>query len=228
MSQYPSPYSTPYPYAAGYSYDPTGQILAPARRAGILMLVFGGLGLVCGLCLGLVAAMVPMDELIAKSGLQLPSTAGLGMSAEQLLRGLYIVVAVLSVIASLMFLVLGVFVMRGSGGAIITSLVLCILVILALGLNLLGSGFQLMMSPGPAELLGAAFILIPMSLQVLLLVWLIQAMRAATQLKALQMQYQAQYWQYQQQQQMYGQQGGYAAPPPPAAAPPPDERPPQA
>src|SRR5687767_9374021 len=79
MSQPPqqSPYSGPQPQQQlhSYSYDPYGQLvqggdasdpLSPARRAGVMMFVLGGLLLMCGVACGGIGALAPWDEVLGQ------------------------------------------------------------------------------------------------------------------------------------------------------------------
>lgn len=213
MTQYQSPYSLPNYYPAGY--DPMSAYLGPARRAGVLMFVLGGLGMACGVCLGISALITPIESMISASGMNVPELPP-GMSIGQLMRIAYVVMAVGLLIQSILMIVLGVFVRRGSVGAIITSLVICVLVTLFLLINFIGPLMQLGHAPGTA-IMSLTMIAVPLCLYGLLIMWLLQAKRSADTVSAMRMQYQAQYWQYMQQQQMYQQ--GYGAAQQPLAPP---------
>jgi len=209
MSQYPSPYSTPNPL--GYPYDPAAAILAPAKRAAILMFVLGGFGLLCGVCSGTFAAVGPIDQFIKQSGVQLPSAEELQMSPEQLVKIIFATLAVLSLVQAILTIVLAIFVRRGAMAAIIISLVLCVLIELLFLLRAAVSIFQLARGQISGGLVEIAITFGLIAAYGLLFVSLIQASRAASAAKAMRLQYQSQYWQYQQQQTP----GGYAPPPPP-------------
>src|SRR6187401_339647 len=120
MSQYPVPYSTP----QAYLHDPYGVYLAPARRAGALMITLGAVGLTCAGCMILVVILAPMQTLIAQSGVTIPSAAETGMQPETFVRLMYGVMAGMSVLVSLLLLILAIFVRRGSSVAIIMSIVI--------------------------------------------------------------------------------------------------------
>jgi hypothetical protein len=207
MSQYPpSPYSAPQPQPAHYAYAQYDAYFAPARRAGLLMFILGGIGMTCALCMGIVAAVAPMERLIAESGVALPSASETGVSPETLMRLGYGIIAGGALLFSLLILILAVFVRRGSAAATITAIVIDSIIILALGINTIGSLVQVLRNP--SALIGVVIVVAMLAGFVLLLVWLIQALRAAATIKAMQIHYQQQYWQYQQQQQMYAY--GYA------------------
>jgi hypothetical protein len=207
MSQYPpSPYSAPQPQPAHYAYAQYDAYFAPARRAGLLMFILGGIGMTCAFCMGIVAAVAPMERLIAESGVVLPSSAETGVSPETLMRLGYGIIAGGALLFSLLILILAVFVRRGSIGATITAIVIDSLIILLLGINAIGSLFQALRNP--SALIGVVIVVAMLAGFLLLLVWLIQALRATATIKAMQTHYQQQYWQYQQQQQMYAY--GYA------------------
>jgi hypothetical protein len=216
MSQYPSPYNTPYP--GNYGFDPAAGLLAPAKRAAILMFVLGGLNLACGACVGVFARIGPIDQLVARANVQLPPD--LNMPPEQLFRIFLGILAALSLLHAIAMIILAVFVRRGGIGSIVTSIVLCVLVLLLLAMQ--GIGAVVRGAAGQPQ--GLIFFVIGIGLYGLLFAWLIQAARAAAAVKTMRMQ--SQLWQIQQQQQMYGQ-GGYAPPPPPPPPPPPQQTPPQ-
>jgi small-conductance mechanosensitive channel len=220
MSQYPSPYNTPYP--GNYGYDPAAGLLAPARRAAILMFILGGLSLACSVCLGSVLKLAPLDQMIQERHFEIPDSANLGMTPEQIMRIFIGVVAVLALVKAIVTIILAIFVRRGGIGSIVTSIVLFVLVLLVILLQLSGSALQAARG-APGQLPVVAGFLVAIALYGLLLTWLFQAARAAPAVRA--MRTQSQLWQMQQQQQMYGQ-GGYAPPPPPPL--PPSQTPPPA
>lgn len=209
MSQYPnSPYSTPQPFQYGYAQDPFEQYLAPGRRAGTLMFILGALGLACSLCLGLVMALAPIDKFVAQSGMQLPSSQEIGMSVESFLRVMYGIIAVVSLLFALILIILAFFVRRGSFAATVAAIVVDGLVLLILLINSITAIAQLASAPANA-LMGIAMIIFLAGGFGLLLVWLIQAIKATAALRDARLQYQQQYAHYQHYQQMYGYGYGY-------------------
>src|SRR4051812_3390930 len=56
MSQYPTPYQTPQPWPQP---SQPGTAPPPARRAGILLFILGGLAIVSSLCCGSAGGMLP-------------------------------------------------------------------------------------------------------------------------------------------------------------------------
>jgi hypothetical protein len=215
MTQYPPP---PPPY--GYGYDPyaqpPGDPLAPAKRAGLMMFLLGGLLLLCGVCVGTFAMTVPMEQFIKESGVVLPQTPP-GVSVEELMQLGYVTIGVGSLIAGGLLVLLGIFVRKGGTGAAVTSIILVSLLLLVCGIFLLASLVQMGRQPGSSA--GVCVMMIPAALLLVTLITLVQAAKAGPQLAAMQQQRQFQMWQYQQQQQAY-QQGGYAMPQPPPTAPP--------
>lgn len=216
MSQYPSPYQVP-PYAPGPAgYDPYSPLLAPARRAGLLMIILGSVTAAYFVCNGAAFVVMPANQIFSTAavppGQQMPfspqtmKTAGVAFSAVMLLVGVAMIV-------------LGVMVRQNSGGAILTGLILSSILALMAGLFVLA-----MLVAGltaPLMFVFACVLALPLALLILNLVWLAQAMRAGAQLRAAQAQYQAQYWQYQQHQQAYAQQpwqGPVPPPPPPTSS----------
>jgi hypothetical protein len=213
MSQYPSPYNTP--QFGQFGFDPAAGLLAPARRAAILMFVLGGLGVACGVCTGAFAAMGPIDQIIQRAKIQFPSN--MDVPPEQLFRIIIGTIAVISLLQAIVMIILGVFVRRGGIGSIVTSIVLCVLILLMLVVQALGALFR----GGIGQLQGLVFLIIALGLYGLLLTWLIQAARAAPAVRA--MRTQSQLWQMQQQQQMYNQSGYPPPPPQQTPSPPPRE-----
>lgn len=202
MTQYPSPYQPQQPY--GYdAYDPYGALKAPARRASILMFVFGGLLCACGMCCAAMAPVLQNAQLDAEQIAQFEQMeTQLGMSMQALLIGMGIAGA----LPGIVFVILGFFVRGGSMGAVITALVIVSIAALTL-LALTVSGLvEAATTRSPDALWGMVIFAILLACVGLLMALLIQAVRKAGELRTLQAQYQMQYWQYQQQQQAYQQQ----------------------
>jgi hypothetical protein len=217
MSQYPSPYNTP--QFGNYGFDPAAGLLAPARRAAILMFVLGGLSLACSVCVGSIATLAPIDRILRERNFQIPDSANLGMPADQLIRIFLVTMAVLALLKGIVMIVLAIFVRRGGIGSIITSIVIGVLVLLLLLLQAAAALVQAARG-APGQGVSLLLIIVAIGLYGLLVSWLFQAARAAGAVRA--MRTQSQLWQF-QQQQMYPQ-GGYGAPPPP----PPSQTPPPA
>jgi hypothetical protein len=225
MSQYPSPYTPPPNVGYDFNYyQPQQDLLAPAKRAGIMMFVMGALLALGGLCCGAVATVGPIDEVMAQNPV-LNSTPG--VTAEMLKLGM-IVLGVLTLLFGMVMLLLGYFIRSGGMVPIIISIVLVALAALFNLFNLVSTGVQLR-GAGPQLIGGLCVNVVPFALLLALLVMLVQAARAAPRVAMMKNQYQQQLWQYQQQQQMYHQ--AYAAqqeqqipvapPLPPAQMPPP-------
>ncbi|HEV2292575.1 MAG TPA: hypothetical protein VGR35_01890 [Tepidisphaeraceae bacterium] len=223
MSQYPSPYTPPPQqpsYGGGYDfnyYQPTEDVLAPARRSSVMMFIMGGLLAIGGLCCGAMGALVPFDQVMAQNPVL---SSGPGMTAD-LLKFSVIVVGVLSLLFGMALLVLGYFVRSGGMVPIVIAIVLVGLALL-LGMGNLLIGALQIRAAGPEMMMGLCMNLIPLVLLGVLLFMLVRAAKAAPRVTAMKSQYQQHYWHYQQQQQMY--QTGYPAPPPmtPPTAPPDD------
>jgi hypothetical protein len=190
----------------GFDYYTPQQVdpLAPARRASNMMYVLGGLLLLLGTCIG--GFVLALPELMkqpefARAMQQTPElmserfrTTGLVQSAALVVLGIVLVV-------------LAIIVRRGGKGAAITAMVLASLVTLYLSLELVvlvARGGQL---PAPAVCGASCFLGLPLVLFALLLAMLIQAYRAAEQVRFLREQYAQQYWQHAYQQQMFQQPG---------------------
>jgi hypothetical protein len=213
MTQYqPSPYSMPYQPAPpiGYTYDPYGQYLGPARRAGLLMIILGSLVAVYAVCNGTIMFALPADQLMRSNPMMTREAAQFSPDA---LKTIGVIVSILMLVVGIAKLVLGTFVRRNSSGAIVGGLVIAIGVTVVLGLLTLMCAIAGIAAP--PVLIFACVMIVPLALVVLEMIWLVQALRAGSQIRSLQAQYQAQYHQYQQQQQAYAQQYGYAQQPPP-------------
>jgi hypothetical protein len=202
VSQYPNPYNAPQPpvgYGGGSPYgygDPSVQALAPCRRAGVLMVVYGVLIILGGAALMALSVMAPdhvIEQVIQQQRATMNSSIELTV---ELVRSVYMGMGVVIAALGVLYLILAVFVRRGGRGATVTGIVFTILVTLFTGCNAfaaLGHGAEGLLS------------LIPLALTVWLLIWLFQANSAAGQWQNWKNQYAGQYYQYQQQQQMQGQ-----------------------
>jgi hypothetical protein len=198
------------------AYDPSSPLLAPARRAGLLMIILGSITAAYFLCNGAAFIVMPTDQLFTHStlppGQEVPFT-------PETLKKVGVIMSSLMLIVGIAMIVVGVMTRQHSPGAIVAGIVLssilallgalCVLVMLVTGLS------------APLMFAFACVLSIPVALLVLNLFWLAQALRAAPQLRAMQAQYQAQFWQYQQNQQAYAQPPWYGGVPPPPPPPPP-------
>lgn len=230
MSQYPpspygpyqpsSPYTAPgYPAPYGYGYGP--DLLAPARRAGIMMFVLGLLMTACsGLCIasvifGLLDQAVQQDPRI----LQQIEQAQLGMDALQFVKVLYGTCGGLGSLLGLILVALAFPVRKGGMASSIIALVLCVLTTLmflffTVAAPLSGDPTAILVGLPGLGIFGA------------LVVMLAMAIRSISRHNTAMRQMQAQWMQY--QQQYYGQMSlgavgsGYAQqqqPPPPPPPP---------
>lgn len=228
VSQYPSPYLPPQvPIDYSY-YQPAGDLLQPARRASIVLFVLAGLGLACGILVG-ISAWVSPEQLLRQPGMETPEIPGSNLTPEQILRITFTIAAVIMVLGGIVFGILGLFVRRGGKGSAITGVVLGILLLLWLAVNGVSAFFI------TANLLAGIFTICIVGvlgpLIVMMLMWLFQAIKAAPMIRYQRQQFEAQRWQYQQQQMAYLQSAppggyGYGTPPPqqpptPQASPPP-------
>jgi hypothetical protein len=235
VTQYPGPYQGP----SYYSGDPYDELSAPAKRAGTLLIIIGAIGLMCGICVGVVGSRFDPEQFP-------PEHAQRIQEMEEQIGGPVTVMslrfALIAGLPSLAMLIMGIFVYRSATWAIYGSLVLVGIVLVFVAANVLGSLYMLARQPDVQSIIGVCLTAVMLALFVLLMAWLIQAARKASELKAAQRDYAAQYWQYAHQQQMYGQppQPGQTMPPPPAGQgpvdqiqppapppPPPPDRPPQ-
>lgn len=213
MSQYPSPYP-PAPYAQPpidfSTYQPAGDLLGPARRAGTLVIVLGALVAMLGVCdLGR-ALFVGADE-IAQQQAQLNSM-GLPQSPldPKMIRVTAGVCAGLTLLVGLALAVDGVYVRRGSSIATTLGLVMVGALGLLVCLFILLFAVGAFMAPPLAAV--SCVMTVPLGLLIWAFVWLLAAARQGPRLAAAQQQYAAQYYHLQQQQHVYAQPGGYGAP----------------
>ena len=228
VSQYPSPYP-PYPPAYGQPpvdfayYQPAGDLLGPARRAAVLQCVLGGGLMVCCVGIGMFPWFANAEELVANSGLEIP-TLPPGWTLQQMLRLAYGIIGGCGSLLGIILLILGFFVRRGSTGPVVASIIIDGLVGIVLVLNVVSGIVQA--AGNPVALLGAAVLLVPLALFGLNVYWLMAAMRNTSAVNAARQQYQTQMYGFYQQQQAYAQSGqaygpqagaaqGYAYPPQP-------------
>jgi hypothetical protein len=205
VGQYPSPYSPPNPptnlnYASGFP-----DLMAPARRASIMMFVIGAMSLLLGLCSGAVVAMAQGAQYQALAQQFAKSSQGPPPS-ESVLRTIYAALAIISAVAGIVLIVLGIFVRRASKVAMVFSVILCGMALLWLGISELSGLIQALGNPVVA--IGACVMLVPLATVGLTTMWLIQALKALPHLEAARQQWQAQYTASRQQQAFY--QGGPA------------------
>lgn len=124
MSQ--PPYPTPpqpyaYPPAHYYGIDPAAQLLAPARRAGILLFLVGAGALVFGGCFGVMAVALLSPEFASNPDMQ-KALADTGVDMPTMRIVLFVMaglIAGFAVVAG----VLGFFVRRGTVGPLVTALI---------------------------------------------------------------------------------------------------------
>lgn len=219
-SPYPGPQVPQYPYG----YDPYGQmggvdVLAPARRAGIMLFIVGGLLCLLGACNGISGLMLDAQQL-AESNQQFMPAGQASPIPPETMRILAIVFAAGTFLIGILLVGLGIPVRGGNRPATITALILASLITLVVGGFVLISLLAAIVSP--LMLAFTCVTLVPLVLFGLLVMWLIQALRAAgPDVQARLQQQQAAYWQYAQQQQAYHQsmyayqqQQQQAAPPP--------------
>ena len=212
MSQYPpSPYQPPspqqYPPATFDYYQPAGapDVLGPNKRAAVMMFIVAAVTLIGALCCAGAGAMLP--QLLAQNpgaSADLEAQMPPGMSMD-MLRVTLVVAAVLVLLLAVAFVVLGVFVRKGSKVAVVLSIVLAIVVLLYLLLNAAVSMVQQRGAPGQAAAT-VCMMAVPIGMLALLVFLLFGALRASGAAQALREQQMQQYWQYAYAQQMYAQQ----------------------
>lgn len=234
MSQYPPPYSPEqsayggYPPGAPHGYPPEPpqspeELLAPARRAGTLMIVVGALSVVCGLYIAWVSGNFDPSAAGGPPELQRQMQQQVEMFESQTgfsFRSLMLVMGVVPLVAGALLGGLGFYVRGGSLGFIIAGAVVVGGMLLITGAMLLVGLLQSAAMGGPV--VAAAMLCqcgVPFVLLSVLMVWLVQAARVASRISLARQQYQAQVWQYQQYQQAYLRQQNASLPPQPAPPP---------
>ncbi len=230
MSQYPPAYpSGPIPYQSpGTQFNPLEDLLAPAKRAGILMIIVGSLGILCGGCASVVGVM--FDQIMQNPQmpaqqrqviLQAQAQAGVNIGAVVIGMGVAII------IGSLVYLVMGIIVRRGRGFGVYGSMVLSIVCAILLAFGLLGTLLQLSQMQIADVAINLIILTTAMVSQAVIVAWLVQAARNIRRIREMQ-DYQN-YYMYAQQQAAYQQNpyGQGAWPGYPQQPQPPQEQPPQ-
>ncbi len=166
--QYPMPYQP-----ASYGFPPTiDQLLAPARRAGLTMIVLGSIMLLCGICVGGIS-FVSTEAFWAQmqqQGQNLPP----GIDRETMTMGMAVAGGGLSVLG-LLYLILGAL-SRGGGRAwlIISSMIIGLSMLIVL----IGTGSAIVnLASNPGNIVSVAINLLILGLLVLVMVWLVQGVK---------------------------------------------------
>lgn len=202
-------------------------MLRPAKIASVILWVLGGVGMLCGVCVGAVAWVLPLDRTVQEIRLKLTpdQEQQLGnVDLVQVLKIIFTGAGALALIASIMLIITAAFVRKGSRGAAITALVECILIVLWCILCVCGGLVQVGKGVAGGGLGAAVWLAVAIAVGVAIY-WLVRALQVSGMVRQ-QQQYQAQYMRYMQQHANYGQGGyGYGAPatgpPPPPPLPPP-------
>ena len=179
------------------------------------MIILGSVLAVYSLCNGASALVLPADRLLEANPL---AHGDAGVVSPQTLKTVGVILSAVMLLVGIAMIVLGVLTRQNSSPAIVTGIILSSVMALLAGLFVLVMLVTGLTSP---LMFGFACVLaLPLALLILNVFWLAQALRARPQLRAMQAQYQSQFWQYQQTQQAYAQQqqpwyGGVPPPPPP-------------
>lgn len=172
-------------------------------RAAVLLYISGGILAIAGLsCLGLVTAG-PWQQIYA----QMPMDPALSELTPELFRGVLGTMGGMISLAGIIFIVLGIFIQKGSRGAAIGAIVFTVIVLLLLSCLTISSLVNVgrLQGSGGQSMLGICMMIAPVLLMVWQLIWCIGAASAAGSYRAMQTQMQMQYWQYMQMQQQYQQ-----------------------
>ena len=199
-----------------YYYQQQPDYLGPARKAATLLFVLGAFSIIGSFCC--IGASFSVQRLMQMPEFSQKMSEVPGMTAE-MLRAVTLIAGVGSLIFGVLYIILGVFVRRGSKAATITAMVLTSLATLILLLQIVGQ--VLTGQVGGEAVLGVCVEVLALALFVLLIVWLVGAMRAADHIAA--QKYAMDYWRYAQQQQGFHPQPQQPPPPPqfPPQQPPP-------
>lgn len=187
-----SPYQIPVVPPTGYWLGPIDELLAPARRAGLLMIILGSLSLLGGVCMLAVLAL-PVDQLLRDSNITPADIANTGFTPQQFIKVLVVMMSSIFVGVAITMLIMGFLVRRGGAASAIVSLVLVSLLALLLALQTLVQGIRVL-SGDPRMIASVGITLLILAVLVLLIVWLVGAIRAAGSLKQLKQQQLAQWY----------------------------------
>jgi hypothetical protein len=198
VSQYPPPDGPTFDYARpSQPPDAAHPLLAPARRAAILMFVLGGLTAAFGLCFGAVGWVIPANMLVGASGLdpsQLDKIESSGMPVSSFLHLVFTCAGVMALVVGVLLLVLGVKVRRGRRGATVGAMVVCGLVTLYLLVNFAMVSGRFISQPDAGFVVNVALAVIVIAAFGLLLTWLYQALQASSKIRSLQSYNQGQFF----------------------------------
>ncbi len=197
--QYPTPYSPyqmPQVHPMAYAQAQMQRLGWQFSRAGMMLMITGGLMALCGLACGGMSLM-PLDQALANAQLD-PEVAAI--MTPQMVKVALFIFATGSLLYAVLAIVLGIIVRRQSKAATIAAIVLTSLVLVLLLVNML-SGLAQVSRLGAQGAMGECVLLIPLAIFIWQLLWLIQALRTLSPLKAVQAQMQMQYWQMMQMQQ---------------------------
>jgi hypothetical protein len=115
-----------------------GALLAPAKRASVIMFIVGGLMLPCGALFGLLGA-VDFSQLPAQQAAQIQAMEQQLTAAGMTLKQLFITMGLFTAIPGVLLIVLGVMVRGGGMGSVVTSLIFCGLLGLLAALGLVSN-----------------------------------------------------------------------------------------
>ncbi len=201
----PLPPSAVFPYQTNAPYE---HLLAPARRASIVMLVLGAITLACGACTAFVGTNLNRMPLQTQAKLsQLEAQFNGTISFQSIFIGGGIGCGLLP---GVLLIILGILCRRGGIGVLIPALLLAIFSSLEWGYMVISSIIAIPQSGGAIGVFAATGLCL--ALAILMLVWIIQALRnsgklaIARQQQAEQILYYQQMQQYQHQQYMAQQQ----------------------
>jgi hypothetical protein len=219
VSQYPGQYPPPYqggvsPYQVpGQQWSPLEHLLAPAKRAGALMIVLGVIGILCGACFGVVG--LNWNQLMQNPSMPQQQRQVIAQAESQLGGSLgpwMVGVAVVVVVVAVSYIVLGIVALRGGAFGIFGSMILVAIVGLLLLLLMAGTLLQAVQAAGPETAINGCAGVLGLGSHALLFVWLLGAARNVRRIREMK-DYQQNYWAYlRQQQAAYPQQQPAAYP----------------
>jgi hypothetical protein len=219
LSQYPQYYAPQPPPDANLSPE---QLVGPARRAGTMMMIVGVLAVISGLCAAYWAnnfdptdpTAIPDPRMRQQMQQQINTfETQLGISFRTAMLFFAAVPLLLGAVTG----GVGLYVRNGGLGPVIAGIVVVALMLIGVGFALLAGLIQ-GLAAGPAMLVASVCVYgVPFGLLVMLMLWLVQAARAAPRLAEARRRLEARQGQYEERQQAFRQEPGPSYPHQPPA-----------
>lgn len=171
----PSPYSTPNYYVPGLA-----EVMAPARRAGLLQMILGMLCVLVAVFCGAFIIGAPLEQYVQSGEVAIPTEFSQMPTSQflDLLRETMLTFSVGAGAVGMALLLLGWLVRRGKKGAIVGSMILCATGLLPFVIAIMGLAAQLANSPAAVSPPAVGFVFVGAGMFVWLAAWLTAAMRS--------------------------------------------------